>query len=570
MQSVTEYLDSKRIDYKLKGKEAILTCPTCSREKLSVNIDTEVYQCWYCQAVNPTSITAKGHISQLKELFGDVIPLTSLSNSIISKKPSSKSVDFTSLALSFYNDIWNQPKALKYLKKMRGFGKDVIKQHKLGYAVKYNQEWISIPVFKNGKVVLIKYRQIPPENESLDKYIREEGGESTLFNYDVIDKYDEVFVTEGELDAITLIQQGYLNTVGVTAGASSLLPEWYDKLILKNKIYLLLDPDEVGQKAAKNVWAARLGLQRCYNIVLPIPKDAKKEDVNSYFLTHTKEEFDSLISVSNRFPIEGIVSLEDSFQEMYEKSKGGVEEVFETPWQQLNTYIGGGFRRGELVVIGAPAGTGKTTIAIQTLYHLANTQKIPSFMLCLEMPKVQLITKVVQIGCNIPYDEIDYSNALVYADMLKAVPMYFGYSPGIAMSKFIDTCRIARDRFGCGVICLDNLQFMIRSKEEVDYGNATKAFKNLALELNITFLLISQPRKMVEGESITYDTLKGSSAIGQDADTVILLHRRRLGEGAGANSFAPITNVIVDKARFSSGGKFNLNFVGVMSRFDNV
>ena len=571
MQSVTEYLDSKRIDYKLKGKEAILTCPTCSREKLSVNIDTEVYQCWYCQAVNPTSITAKGHISQLKELLGDILPLSPISG--IPKLESS--VDFSTLVDAYYKAIWDQPNALKYLKKVRGFGKDIIKQAKLGYAVKsvevdgqwIKHEWISIPVYKKGIPVLIKYRQIPPENENLDKYIREKGGESTLYNIDAIDKYDEIFVTEGELDALTLIHNGYPNTVGMTAGAGSLLPEWYDKLVLKSKIYLILDPDEVGQKAAKNVWSARLGSHRCVNIVLPIPEGEKKEDVNSYFFTHTKEDFANLVVKSSNLPVEGLISLDSAFQEMYNKSRGGVEDLFETPWERVNTYIGGGCRRGELVVLGAPAGTGKTTMAVQYLHHLAFKHKKPIFMLCLEMPVTQLITKVVQISFKIPYEEIDYSHAYVYGNMLGELPMHFGYSPGISMNKFVDTCRVARDRFGCEVICLDNLQFMVRSKEESEYGNATKIFKNLALELNIVFLLISQPRKMLEGEVITYDTLKGTSAIGQDADTVILLQRKRLTNGDGADSFSKQTTVIVDKARFSSGGRTNLFYEGRMATF---
>ena len=563
MLSVTEYLDSKRIPYKLRGKEAILTCPTCNREKLSINIETEVYQCWYCQAVNPTLITAKGHISKLKELLGDVLPLSPITG-IPKPEPS---VDFSSLVDAYYKAIWDQPKALNYLKKVRGFGIGIIKQAKLGYAVKYGQEWISIPVYKNGVPVLIKYRQLPPENDKLDKYIREAGGESTLYNIDVIDKYDEIFVTEGEFDALTLIHNGYPNTVGVTAGAGSLLPEWYDKLVLKNKIYLVLDPDEVGQKAAKNIWVARLGPQRCVNIVLPVPEGKKKEDVNSYFITHSKEDFANLIAQANSRPIEGFVSLDAAFQEMFTKSKDGVEEVFETPWKRVNTYIGGGCRRGELVVLGAPAGTGKTTMAVQYLHHLAYRHNKPVFMLCLEMPVTQLITKVVQISFKIPYEEIDYSHAYVYGNMLGELPMYFGYSPGISMNKFVDTCKVARDRYGCDVICLDNLQFMIRSREESDYGNATKIFKNLALELNIVFLLISQPRKMLEGEIITYDTLKGTSAIGQDADTVILLQRKRIGNSEGADAFSKQTTVIVDKARFSSGGKTTLFYEGRLATF---
>lgn len=565
MSGVTEYLDSKRIDYKLKGKEAILTCPTCNKEKLSINIDTEVYQCWYCQAINPTSIAAKGHISQLKELLGDVIPIMS----IVPPKPKeeSKQIDFTALVEGYHKSIWEQPRALKYLIKMRRFTEDIIREEKLGYAVKFKHEWISIPVYEKGVPVLIKFRQIPPENEKLDKYVREEGGKSALYNGDIIEQYDEIFVTEGEFDAMALKHHGFPNVVGMTVGASSLLSEWYDRLVLKNKIYLVLDPDLVGQNCAKNTWATRLGLGKCWNVTIPLNTNGGKEDVNSFFVNHTREDFNQLVLRAERFPVEGLVSLEDVFQEMYDKSKEGEREAFPTPWPTLNRFIGGGLQRGELVVIGAPAGVGKTTMAVQMLHYLAKNNNVPSFLMCLEMTKIQLATKVVQVAYELPFEEVDYSAALVYAEGLRNLPLYLGYSPGISMKTFIETCKVARDRFGCGVVCLDNLQFMIRSKEESDYGTATRDLKNLALKLNITVLLISQPRKMKTGEEFTYDDLKGSSAISQDADTVILVNRKRTRQNKVAGSFSGMADIIIDKSRFSSGGSFNMSFEGNMSRF---
>jgi len=219
------------------------------------------------------------------------------------------------------------------------------------------------------------------------------------------------------------------------------------------------------------------------------------------------------------------------------------------------------------VVIGAPAGVGKTTMAVQMLHYLAKNNNVPSFLMCLEMTKIQLATKVVQVAYELPFEEVDYSAALVYAEGLRNLSLYLGYSPGISMKTFIETCKVARDRFGCGVVCLDNLQFMIRSKEESDYGTATRDLKNLALKLNITVLLISQPRKMKTGEEFTYDDLKGSSAISQDADTVILVNRKRTRQNKVAGSFSGMADIIIDKSRFSSGGSFNMSFEGNMSRF---
>ena len=84
-------------------------------------------------------------------------------------------------------------------------------------------------------------------------------------------------------------------------------------------------------------------------------------------------------------------------------------------------------------------------------------------------------------------------------------------------------------------------------------------------------VLVSQPTKMNDdGVIINFDHLKGSSAIGQDADFAILLQRNReKTDGDILNSsFSPITRTIVDKARFASGGTTFLNFVGNKSKFE--
>ena len=69
---------------------------------------------------------------------------------------------------------------------------------------------------------------------------------------------------------------------------------------------------------------------------------------------------------------------------------------------------------------------------------------------------------------------------------------------------------------------------------------------------------------------MTYQVLKGSSAIPADADQVILLQRRRKQGETTDTSLSPITQVIVDKSRFSAGGRTKLNFIGEKSRFEEI
>lgn len=567
MTDVIDYLNSKNISYEMSGNDAIITCPNCGKKKLYINVETGVHHCFHCDARDPNSITAKGHINQLKEVWGDVLPIATLSSRIDPKSDEVSEVDYSIDVSRYHTALKDNKKALRYLNK-RGVSQESIDNFKLGFSRQYDQNWLVIPSFEEGVPKLIKMRKLPPdENTKLAKYIRRKGSKSVLFNGDIIDQYDEIFICEGELDAITLIQNGYPNTIGITGGAGTLLSEWYDKLLLKDKFYLIFDNDEAGQKASRDVWATRLGLARCWNVLLP-----PEMDVNDFFNTYDRENFDGVLEQARKFQIKGIISLGDAFRKMYERSlKERDREQFPLPWQSVNKLLGGGFERKRLVVAGGIPGVGKTSLAIEICWHFAKIYNMPSLFFCMEMPEISLATKIVQLEKDVTLHEVDFANALVYAMELKGLPMYFGYSSKVTPSVFYNTMEAVRNRFGIEFGVFDNLQRMVRSGDESDMGQASGLFKDITMDLDIPFLLISQPRKLNEKGTPTFDDLKGSSAIPADADTVILLHRNRLkGKKDTHSSLNPVTQILIDKSRFSSGGKTQLYFDGAKSKFKEM
>ncbi len=563
-----EYLDSKNIPYKREGQELIITCPQCMRTKLYIHSHTGLFHCFYCEAEQPNSPYAKGHISKLQEDFGDVIPITRFTST-----KNKKDVNLSILADQYHSNLLSHKPALKYLFR-RGISEDSIKRFKLGQLFMSNHDWISIPSFENGTPKLIKYRQIPPENPDHPKYIRETGSKSILFNSDIIENVNTLIISEGEIDAITLIQNGYENVIGITGGAGTLLPEWYDKLLLKQKIFLVFDKDEAGQNAARDVWATRLGLTKCWNVIL---EDAK--DINEFFLNHKKEEFDQLLSKAHQFKIEGVASLSESLYEMYNRSKNAENiQKYKLPWDSVNRLIGGGLVRKRLTVVGGYPGVGKTSFAMQAIHHICKQYQLPVLYWCMEMPEVELATKILQLEKDLSYDEINPSDALIWSMEMEGIPIYFGYTSKIKPEVFYNTMKLARDRYGVGIGVFDNLQRMVRSDSEADMAKASGMFKDLVMDLNIMFLLISQPRKrsMEDQDKMpTYDELKGSSAIPADADEVIILYRKRMKEKSEDNSdettaLESMTRIIVDKSRFAKGGIAYAHFIGNKSRFEEI
>jgi len=282
MSEITEYLNQKGIAYKQQGGEVIITCPNCHKEKLYINTRSLLYHCFYCETINPESLYAKGHFSQFQESFGDIISITPSYKETPFQIKEEK--NFTNLVQRYKFNLKESKAGQKYLYN-RGFDENDIERFNLGFVEMKGESWISIPAFEDDVPKFIKYRKIT-NNTDLKKYERQFGSKTILYNQDVLKKYDEVYIVGGEFDAMMMIKNGYENTVASTSGEGALTSYMYDKLYLKNNFILILDSDPVGQKAARDVWAKRLGVGRCHNITLP-----KDEDINSFFLKYGAEEF---------------------------------------------------------------------------------------------------------------------------------------------------------------------------------------------------------------------------------------------------------------------------------------
>lgn len=568
MNQVIDYIDGKRIEYKRNGDELIIKCPYCGKKKLYINSVSGKYHCFVCEAVYPLSPYCKGHISGLKEIWGDVIPISSVSDKL--NLPRENEPNFNRLVDRYHNEILCNGRALRYLLK-RGITEESIKRFKLGFTRRYGQDWISIPSFEDGVAKLLKYRKLPPdENKELGKYIREKGSKSIIFNQDCLKTNETIYITEGEMDCISMIQAGYENVVGCTGGAGTLLPEHYDKLIMKDKIYLIFDPDEAGQNAAEKVWATRLGIDKCWNVKLP-----NGYDLNEFIFKWGKSGLERLLNEAEQFKVKGVISLDEALVNMYLKSQDSNEiEKYELPWSKLNKLLGGGLSKQHMIVVSGTPGVGKTSMAVQIAYHYAKKYSMPSLIFNMEMSEISLAAKVVQLDMDLTLDEVSYSDGMVYAEELGNLPIYFGYDSRVKPDVFYNTVKEARNRFGIEMVVFDNIQRLIRSGEESDMAKASGLFRDIALDMDLIFILISQPRKAGVGQNvdrvITGHDLKGSSAMFFDSDEIIILHRKRIYEKSGNETLDPKTDVYIEKSRYSSGGKLMLMMEGAKSRFVEI
>lgn len=563
LPELKSYLNRKRWTWRPVDNEniAIKTCPFCgkSKHKFYVHAKKAVYQCWHCKAT--------GNLYKLKRELGD------LGNSTVSaaqaagakgkdgKKISMKAVE------KMHKRLLRHEKTLRYLKETRGFTDETIAYFKLGIQKQNGRLWLAIPHIVNDICHNIKFRSLPPNKKD---FRRIKGCSSVLFNSDALATYNQIVIAEAETDAMSLWQAGIKNVIGLTGGAGTFLPEWYDILADKEEIVIALDADTPGQEGAREI-ARRLGFDKCKNVLLPY------HDANEMLIQVGPDELKRSFESAELFEVGGIIKIFDALDHCKLDSATSADGLL-TPWDSVNQFTGG-WRMGDLIVLSAKIKIGKSTWALNIADYLAGSG-LASLVYCLEMSVERLAQKITALHRNKPSDMlsgVDYELTRYY---LKDRPLYFvepDWSGSFKLENVLSKIKESVKRHGIKFMVFDHLHFLCRSLQYVttEVGQVTRAFKLLAQELDIVIMLIAQPKKIDSSRVIKYDDIKDSSSIPADADQIILLHRKSRAVGldkadvqaSDQEVLEAKTLVRIDAARFKGGGECFLYYDGACSKF---
>lgn len=550
--NIEKILKKHKLTYRVQkdGKDVVLDCPFCGadRERFGIHKETKNYNCYKCEikgiglkSLNTRLIKlSKGQLKQRKEVPEE-----------LNDKEEIAKIDKTlgdKLHLRLRKVKGN--KAVPYFKDVRGFSSECIKHFKLGYRVFKNGNgdkypYTAIPYYQKGEVVNLKYRTLtPPPTEEDEfkqwkkfKWRREVGGISALFNGDVItEDMDSLFITEAEMDCMSLWTNGYKNVASVTVGAKGFKTAWYDKLKSVRKIFLVFDNDVAGQEGAFNM-AKRIGFDRCYNVLLPDGVN----DLNDFFWdgrTHQErystDDFNELLVSAKPFELPDSYTGKDMLKEMHKDLITGNEDELvglESPWDSLNEIMPK-IKPGHMTVIAARPKCGKTTLALYWIYCLLKAGYKVLFICCEMRPKA-LQTKMVQMHRKDYTNETGITEEMIL-EMAVSVPneniVYKYPDPSLLddekkLAEFISDCH---QRYGSEILVFDNIQFMARSKDGKTAdkaGVASRMFKTTTELHDMRSFIISQPRKTNHNRALEVDDLKDTSSIYQDLDHLLLLHR---------------------------------------------
>lgn len=586
--NISAYLNSKNISFHEIGDNYQMDCPFCDdeRSRMGINKTKGSWQCFNCDERGRKFFSFQKtmkdeHIQEIKMNKGN---------------KENKKVNINQGLAHKHADLLKKKgrEVFNYLKEDRGFSDKAIEHFQLGSKKFKGYEYVSIPFWKSGQLVNIKFRALNVADRKY-KWRRITGGESSLFHDEIINdiSHTQIYITEAELDAVSLFSNGIENVVSVTTGAKGFKDEWYGRLERYKRIYLVFDNDEKGQQGAFKM-ARRLGLDRCYNILLP--KNSGK-DLNQFFwdekLKKQKNkisEFKKLSKECKKFEARDIIKAKDALKNLYRTLLLEDEDElygFETPWENVNR-LTKEVRPGYLVALGSPPKIGKTTFALDWIDYQATTYKTKVLLYECEMRPERLSEKLVR-KYNPEFsadaekikahhvlnafdkcpDEIYFAHPELNSEQYRVAGEEQKYD--LNVDTILERISESIQRYGIQFVVFDHLHFLIRGENEnSEIGLVTRKMKMFAERWGIVFLLLVQPKK-IGFRMMTTNDFKGSSSIFQDCDLSIIIHRgveddpdADNEENSGYYNAATYVSV---SGRFTEGGKTTLTFDGKRSRY---
>lgn len=251
-----------------------------------------------------------------------------------------------------------------------------------------------------------------------------------------------------------------------------------------------------------------------------------------------------------------------------------------TGWKQLDDgMLQAGLRPGQLVIVAARPSMGKSAFVQQLASRVAD-HEASAALFSLEMGEDELIGRELVQASKVRQQ--DWRRALSGVALVRAQaavaerPLYIYDCPGATLAFISSTLRRAVRHQGIGLAAIDYLQLMrsesTRDQNKADaVGEITGGLKNLARELKIPIVLLSQLNRAVEqrpDKRPMMSDLRDSGTIEQDADMVLMLYRPAyyLREKCPPDQ-ENICEILVAKNRGGPTGKAALYFHAETMRF---
>ena len=253
--------------------------------------------------------------------------------------------------------------------------------------------------------------------------------------------------------------------------------------------------------------------------------------------------------------------------------------------------ITSGWQKSDLVILAARPGMGKTAFILSAMRNAAVDHQKGVAFFSLEMSSLQLVNRLISSEAEIESDKIrrgnlaDYEWAQLHHKIKKltSAPIFIDDTPALSILELRAKCRRLKAQHDIQLVIVDYLQLMTGEvggkggNREQEIASISRALKNIAKELNVPVIALSQLSRAVEtrggDKRPQLSDLRESGSIEQDADMVLFLYRPEyygLDVDEEGNSMKGIAEVAVAKHRNGSLDTVKLSYIGKYTRFENL
>ena len=397
------------------------------------------------------------------------------------------------------------------------------------------------------------------------------------------------FYLEVHSDIYGLMQACNLQnkTIDVVTLINSLVSEnvYEDEAAARSYIKLLVDvvPSSANAKDYAEIVRDKSTLRRLILAAEEIQKDAYNEGEQVSKIVDLAEQ--RIFEIAEKNVRKDFAHIRDVIMETYERlsklQENNADAMgLKTGFSDLDRYVGG-FGKGNLIIVGARPGIGKTSFCLNLATNIAKASKKAVCLFSLEMSNEELVSRVLSSEALVhseklrsgQLDKDDWEKIATASSILSETDIYIDDTSNISLTAIKAKLRRVKN---LGLVVIDYLQLMESETKRKDgsrvneIGDISRGLKLLAKELGVPVIVCSQLSRSSEKEKErkpVLSDLRDSGSIEQDADMVIFLSRDFYGHDPEK---ANLVDVIVAKNRHGSSGTVQMSWLGHFYKFSTL
>ena len=292
-----------------------------------------------------------------------------------------------------------------------------------------------------------------------------------------------------------------------------------------------------------------------------------------------------MFAISEQRQTTDYTTLEEIVPDLYEELErnanrdGGLDGV-PTGFSELDSKLNG-LRAGQMIIIAARPGGGKSTLAMDICRSAAVHNNMASAYFSLEMNRTELSMRLLAAESKVFLDRMikgeletrDWQAIARTLDKISQAPLIVDDSPNMTMGEIRAKSRRMKQQHGIQLIVIDYLQLLTSGGKAVEsrqqeVSEFSRSIKLLAKELEIPIVAVAQLNRDSERRNDRRPQvadLRESGSLEQDADVVLLIHRDDMfNKDSDRRGLAEI---IIGKQRSGPTGTLELEFQGQYARF---